>query len=70
MAVNLEMSVYVPEASAGSLSEIMNRMREWFDVNKVQPRTFKTVVSGDCLAFEVYFQSEDDAELFRQRFAA
>jgi hypothetical protein len=70
MAINADLMVFVPEASGSSLGEIMGKMRDWFNANRIEPRTFKTVVNGDCLAFEVHFQNENDAELFRERFAA
>jgi hypothetical protein len=61
--------VFVPEASGSSLGEIMGKMRDWFNANQVEPRTFKTVTNGNRVGFEVHFQTVDAAELFRQRFA-
>ena len=70
MAVNADLLVFVPEAEGGSLGDVMGKMRDWFNANQVEPRTFKTLTNGDRLAFEVHFHKEDEAELFRQQFAA
>ena len=68
MAANVDLLVTSGQPSGASLGEIMGEMRDWMNANKIQPRAFKTVVSEGRLAFEVEFLTEDEAQLFRQRF--
>ena len=69
MALNPPVTVRIqkPEdALAGTMAE----MRAWFDEHRIQPAVFKIAMSGmPGIAFDVQFQSEEDAVLFERFFA-
>jgi hypothetical protein len=48
----------------------MNEIRTWLDAQKIQPVAFKTVGCPTGLGFEISFQNEREATLFRDRFAS
>lgn len=56
-----------PEAS---LADIMNLIRLWLDSHKIEPAEFKTdTVKPGAIALDIRFKSEDEAQLFEQKFA-
>jgi hypothetical protein len=48
----------------------MNDIRLWLDSHKIEPVEFKTVpLDGGSIAFDIRFQSQEEASLFKQAFA-
>ena len=64
MALNYPFAVYIQKQSHGSFGETMNDIRSWLDHHKMQPVSFKAAARG----FEIAFNSEDEAFLFRREF--
>ena len=65
MALTTQITINVERPSLG---ETMNQIRSWLDSQKIQPASFKPVVVGGGVIFEISFLSADEAELFRQEF--
>jgi hypothetical protein len=68
MALSPPFTIHVEKPEV-SLAETMNEFRTWLDEVGFQPVKFKiamTEVPG--IAFDVQFQSEDEAALFEQVF--
>jgi len=60
--------VCIETPSGSSLVEAMRTFRSWFDRCRIQPTLFQAVFRDGAVEFEVYFRTEDEAELFRQEF--
>lgn len=50
------------------LSATMAEIRTWLDSERIEPVSFKTVVSRGGLGFEISFKSEEEADHFRCQF--
>jgi hypothetical protein len=46
----------------------MGQIRTWLDANKIQPLIFQSIEIHGGTAFELRFQSEDEARRFEQEF--
>jgi hypothetical protein len=58
------------ERPQSALSVIMNDIRLWLDSHKIEPVEFKTVpLDGGSIAFDIRFQSQEEASLFKRAFA-
>jgi hypothetical protein len=58
------------EKPQSSLGETMNEVRLWLDSHKIEPVDFKTVpLDGGRVAFDIRFQSQEEANLFQRAFA-
>jgi hypothetical protein len=53
-----------------ALADAMAEMRKWLDKHRVQPVLFKIAMTGfPGIAFDIQFQSEDEANLFERQFS-
>ncbi len=56
--------------SAASLADVLGEMREWLDLNRLSLNLFHYTKDGpDRAIIQVRFADQDQAELFRARFA-
>ena len=63
MALAPPFTVYLQKTPA-SFGDTMNDIRAWLDHHRMQPVSFKCSAYG----FEIAFNSEDEAQLFRREF--
>ena len=50
------------------LGQTMNQIRSWLDSKKIEPASFKPIVAGGGILFEIGFRSHHEAELFQREF--
>lgn len=68
MALNRPVTIRIKKPE-DALAETMAEMRAWFDKHRVQPAVFKIAMTETPgIAFDVQFQSEEDAVLFERFF--
>ena len=57
------------ERTAGApITETMNNIRMWLDHRKIETASFKPTGPAGNAGLEIGFNTEDEAELFRQEF--
>ena len=63
--------VRVEKQSEGSFGETMSLIRSWLDHRHIQPTSFQSVADAQSgVGFEIGFNSEDEAHLFKAAFRA
>jgi hypothetical protein len=71
MALDPPFVVRVEKKPAGSFGETMNVIRSWLDHRQIQPVSFTPVANARSgIGFEIGFNSEDEAHLFKEAFRA
>ncbi len=67
MALNPSLIVRI-ERKPGAFGDTMNEIRSWLDSRHIHPASFAPV-SDSGVGFEISFNDEDEARLFRARFS-
>jgi hypothetical protein len=69
MALDPPFVVRVEKQSEGSFGETMSLIRSWLDHRHIQPTSFQSVADAQSgIGFEIGFNSEDEAHLFKAAF--
>lgn len=68
MALTGPMTVTFERPLGTPLGQSMNEIRSWLDDKKIEPASFKPIVAGGSLIFEISFRDQHEAELFQQEF--
>jgi hypothetical protein len=68
MALTIPITITVEQPNDRPLGQIMNEIRSWLDSKKIEPASFKPIVAGGGILFEIGFRSQHEAELFQQEF--
>lgn len=62
-------SVYIVKPDEVSTAQIMQRFRDWLDVERIEPMLFKSGVQVDGkIAFEISFRTSEQAARFNRQF--
>jgi hypothetical protein len=61
-------TITVKQPIGRPLGQTMNEIRSWLDSKKIEPASFKPIVAGGGILFEIGFRSHHEAELFQQNF--
>ena len=71
MALTLSFIVRVEKRPESSLATTMNDIRVWLDHQKIEPTSFTPVAKAESGAFfEIGFNSDEEARLFKKAFSA
>jgi hypothetical protein len=69
MALTPSGSVRIDKPRDVSGGEMISRLHDWLNANKIEPRLFQAaVLTNGTIAFEVTFISAEDAALFNSQF--
>jgi hypothetical protein len=61
-------TVRVARPAGTPLGDLMSEMRLWLDSKKIAPVEFKSAVNGHEVGFDLRFQDQEQANLFRRAF--
>jgi hypothetical protein len=69
MAITSSGAVYIAKPEDVSTAQMMQRFRDWFDAQRIEPILFKSDVQADGkIAFKIHFRSDEHAAQFNSQF--